>query len=716
MRSKKRSQGNSGFHQEKYEQSIEFLLNDTPHRLFKAKEIAQQLGISQQEYTKFRAVLGAMVRDGRIIKFKKNRYCKGQKISEAVGKLRVKSQGFGFVLRDAGEDIFINQKNMGLAMHEDIVRVRLFAKYEGRSPEGEILEVVERTRTKIVGVYRRGRRLGFVVPDEIKIQRDIFIPDADNNGAKSGQKVVAQIVEWEHKHMNPTGKIVEVLGFADEPGVDVLSILHDFELPIAFPQVVEDEARTWPTEIPNKELSRRFDLRRLTTFTIDPTDAKDFDDAVSLETLSDGNFRLGVHIADVSHFVRPGSELDKEARERGTSVYLVDRVVPMLPERLSSDLCSLQAERDRLTMSVLMQMSPAGDLLSYEIRESVIQSYRRFDYQTVQDIIEGKTDDELGAIIRQMYSLSQALIRKRQKRGAIDIDSLEVDVELDEQGYPVTIHKRERLDSHRLIEEFMLLANNTVAAHVATMLADRFQEPPIFVYRIHEKPDKEKVAELMALLHAFGFQTELPKRITPHFFRKILTQIANHPAAVVLQDGVLRAMMKARYTTENLGHFALAMKNYTHFTSPIRRYPDLMVHRLLKRYLNSPSDSDRPDFAALEETCKLATEREIRAQEAERESLKMKQVEYMERHLGEVFNGVISRVMNFGIFVEIPELLVEGLVHVSNLGDDYYIFDDKKFCLIGQHHGKVFRLGDKVKVRVTRVAKNERLVDFVLVG
>ena len=691
------------------------LLINEPHHLFKAKEIAQRLGIPQHEYSLLRSILRAMVQDGSIIKIKKNRYCKGRKVAEAVGKLRVSSHGYGFLIREDGEDIFISQKNMGLALHQDMVRVRLFAKYEGKSPEGEIIEVIKRARNNIVGIYRRGRRLGFVVPDEIKIQHDIFIPDADTQGAQTGQKVVAQIVEWEHEHLNPTGKVVEVLGFPDESGVDVLSILHDFELPIAFPQSVVDEAQALPDEIPSQEITRRLDLRNLETFTIDPADAKDFDDAVSLEALPDGNFRLGVHIADVSHFVRPGSELDKEARERGTSVYLIDRVVPMLPERLCTELSSLQPERDRLTMSVLMHISPTGDVLSYEIRESVIQSRKRFNYDQVQAIIEQKADDELGATIQQMHAFSQALIAKRKKRGSIDIDSFEVDVELDEQGYPVTIHKRERLDSHRLIEEFMLLANHTIASHVAMTLADRFPEQPPFVYRIHEKPDKEKIAELVNLLRAFGLQIELPKRMTTRFFQKILTQIANHPAAVVLEDGVLRAMMKARYTTENLGHFALAMKHYTHFTSPIRRYPDLMVHRLLKRYMNSSTISDWPDETILEETCKLATEREIRAQEAERESVKMKQVEYMERHLGEVFRGVISRVMNFGIFVEIPEMLIEGLVHVSNLGDDYYVFDEKNFCLIGQNSGKIYRLGDRVKVRVSRVAKNERLVDFSLV-
>jgi len=657
-----------------------------------------------------------MVNDGRIIKLKKNRYCKGQKVAEATGQLRVSSQGYGFVARADGDDIFISQKNMGLAFHKDIVRVRLLAKYEGKSPEGEIIEVIERARKNIVGIYRRGRRLGFVVPDQVRIQRDIFIPDANSKGAQSGQKVVAQIEEWEHEHLNPTGKIVKVLGLPDDPGVDVLSILHDFELPTDFPQSVIDAAHALSDEIPSQELSHRLDLRDLETFTIDPIDAKDFDDAISLETLPDGNYRLGVHIADVSHFVRPHTELDKEARERGTSVYLVDRVMPMLPEHLSTNLCSLQPQCDRLTLSVMINISPAGEVESYEIHESIIRSRKRLDYEQAQAIIDGKANHELGGTIRKMHTLSQELIRKRHKRGSIDIDSLEVDVELDDSGNPVKIHKRQRLDSHRLIEEFMLLANHTIASHVALTLAESMQESPPFVYRSHEKPDKEKINELITLLRAFSIKAEPPKRITSRYFQKLQEHFINHPAVDVLEDALLRTMMKARYTTENLGHFALALKYYTHFTSPIRRYPDLIVHRLLKRYLKNDSLSDWPNLAGLEETCRLATEREIRATEAERESVKMKQVEYMERHLGEVFHGVISRVTNFGIFIELPEMLIEGLVHISNLGDDYYVFDEKRFSLIGQYRGKVYRLGNRVKVRVARVAKNERLVDFALVS
>ncbi len=692
-------------------QILDFLEQHRGHG-YKAKELARALGIPQASYVRFRNLLKEMADEGEIRKGRHAKYSKRAPSAEIVGRLHVKTQGYGFVIADDGTEVFVSQRNMGTAFHQDRVRVRLFATRKGDSPEGKIVEVVERARENIVGTYRRGKRFGFVVPDEVKIQWDILVDDLDSMGAVSGQKVVVQITEWEHEQANPIGKVVRVLGFPDEPGVDVASVAYSFDLPLEFPASVEKEAERLPERIPEAELSRRLDLRELEMFTIDPAEAKDFDDAVSLEELENGNLRLGVHIADVSFYVKEGSAIDREARKRGTSVYLVDRVIPMLPERLSNQLCSLRPEEDRLAFSVLMEVTEKGDLVNYEIRESVIRSDRRYTYEEVQDILDGRREDEHGAVLRRMHALSRALISKRHRRGGIDFDTAEVEIELDAEGVPVTIRRKKRLDSHRLIEEFMLLANETVARHVGVNLARKTGTAFPFVYRVHEKPSEEKMTAFLQLLRAFGVEAAPPTQIRPRYFQRLVEQVADEEIGVIVQDAMIRAMMKARYSTENVGHFGLAYRYYTHFTSPIRRYPDLMVHRLLKRYARH---GGAVSVGNLEETCELATRREIVAMEAERESVKLKQVEYMEQHVGEVFEGVIARVVPFGMFVELPQFLVDGLVHVSEMGDDYFSFDPDRFALIGERSGRVFRLGDKVKVEVTRADKNQRLLDFKLV-
>ncbi|MDZ7339115.1 MAG: ribonuclease R [candidate division KSB1 bacterium] len=706
--------------QEDFTAQVEALLSQQPQRTFKAKEIARRLGVSQDRYQFLRAALRQLVATGAIVKYPRNRYGKGRSAQEVTGVLRVKTQGYGFVVRDdGGEDVFISERNMGLALHQDRVRVRLFAQTRGRSPEGKVVEVLARARQNIVGTYKRGRKYGFVVPDELKIPHDIYVHDADAMGAQPGQKVVVQIVNWEHEKLNPEGHIVEVLGFPDQTGVDVLSVARAFDLSESFPPEVEEEAASLPADIPAEELARRLDLRQRVLFTIDPPDAKDFDDAVSLESLDNGHLLLGVHIADVSWYVTPGGAIDREARRRGTSVYLVDRAIPMLPERLSSQLCSLVPDQDRLAYSVLMELTPAGDLVQYQFRESVIRSRRRYTYEEVQELLDGARSDQFAPVLQEMRALSRSLIAKRQRRGSVDLDAPEVQVILDSAGRPVEIRPRPRLDSHRLIEEFMLLANETVARHVGVFLRrqeDGQLEPP-FVYRIHEKPDRQKMNEFLSFAAAFGVVVQEPPRLTPRFFQKLLTQVTGLDAEPIIRDAMLRAMMKARYSTENVGHFGLAYKHYTHFTSPIRRYPDLMVHRLLKEYQHHQAKEVAlgVDRDALEADCRLASEREVVAQEAERESVKMKQVEYMAGHIGDVYKGVISRIVPFGIFVELTTLLVEGLIHITELGDDYYVHDPVRHAMIGQRRGRVFRVGDTVTVRVARVDENQRLIDFALV-
>lgn len=695
---------------------VEKILSKQPHRTFKPKELAHRVGVPKPQYRDFRDQLKKMAAEGELARYKGNRFGHIKRATMIEGELHVKTQGYGFLITEEGEeDVFISQKNMGTALNKDTVRVQLFAQSRGRSREGRVVEVLKRARQNIVGTYKKTKRYGFVIPDDLKITKDIFVHESDSANAKDGQKVVAKIVEWPDERANPEGEITEVLGYPDDPGVDVISVVKAFDLPTDFPKHVLKEAERIPTDIPAKEARRRLDLRDTICITIDPEDAKDFDDAVSIRKLKNGNLELGVHIADVSHYVREKDTIDKEALTRGTSIYLVDRVIPMLPEKLSNEICSLRPDEDRLTLSCIMEVTPKGHVTHHKIRESIIRSKRRFSYEQVQDIIRGKSKDPFSEDIRLMHELSQSLIKRRQKLGSLDFDLPEVKVELDDNGTPIAIKKRERFDSHRLVEEFMLLANETVTRHVAVEMAGRGRVPP-FIYRIHEEPAQEKMDDFRKFVKVLGFNLDPNKKVTAKLLGDFLKDIAGKPEEALIEDLMLRSLMKAKYSTQNLGHFGLAFKYYTHFTSPIRRYPDLAVHRLLKEYQNGfDFEQAKQKEQRLEKIANTASEREVVALEAERESIKMKQVEYMQRHLGDEFDGIISGVVPFGIFVEITDLLVEGLVHISDLEDDYYIHDDKNYQLIGQSKNRAYRLGDKVRVKVVRVDEDERIVDFVLV-
>lgn len=697
---------------------ISAFLQRNPQKSYKAKELARELGVAKSDYLEVRKALRALAADGKLLKLKKNRYAGLSKAAMATGILRVNSQGNGFLVRDdGGDDVYISAKNRGSALHKDRVQVRLLAAIAGDRQEGVVVDVLSRSRSSIVGTFRWGKHYAFVVPDDIKIQTDIIIPEPESSGAQDGHKVVAVIDAWPHAHLNPEGHITHVLGFGDEPGVDILSIVHGFDLNPEFPDKVLHEVEKYQPAPLDIKASGRLDCRDWQVFTIDPADAKDFDDAVSLQKLDNGNWQLGVHIADVSDYVVPGSATDAEALRRGTSIYLVDRVIPMLPERLSNELCSLKQGEDKLCFSVLLELTPAADLVNYACRESVINSKKRFSYEEAQALIDGGLQNPLALTLRAMLDLSRKMIKKREQRGSIDFESMEIKVRLDEAGHPVELTRRERLATHRLIEEFMLLANETVARHVGETMAEEMQRTLPFVYRIHDKPPKADVMELLKLAKLFGFNMDAPKRITPHFFQRLSREFQRSPASVVLQDALLRAMTKAKYGTENVGHFGLAYKYYTHFTSPIRRYPDLMVHRLLKAYLADPQGTaEGPLTDQLETRCKSNSESEVRAQEAERASIKLKQIEYMESHIGDVHEGFICRIVSFGIFVTLPEFMIDGLIHISDLGDDYYIYEESKYQLTGRHSGKTYRLGERVRVRISRVDRNERLVDFVLVS
>ncbi len=693
-----------------------YLAQNAP-KAYKAKELAKNLNISKTIYLKFRQTLKQLVADGKIIRFPKGRFGLPQSTPEVEGELHVKTQGYGFLRReDGGEDVYINLKNMGIALHKDRVLVKLLAIRSGEMPEGVVIKVLERARSQIVGIYRRGKKIGFVVPDDIKIMKDILVSDEDALNAQNGQKVVVEIRNWEHANKSPEGVITEILGFPTDRGVEMESIVRSFGLPHKFSDKLNEQAESIPGATPADELARRLDLRNEIVFTIDPEDSKDFDDAVSLKKLGNGNWQLGVHIADVSYYVQPNSELDQEAQKRGTSVYLVDRVIPMLPEHLSNQICSLKPDEERLTFSVIMELSSSGRLLNSEFHQSVIKSKKRFTYEEVQAIIENQLESpEFKETIHTMHELSQKLTRSRMEYGSLDFDIPEPKIILDEQGVPIDIKIRERKDSHRLIEEFMLLANRVVAQYIGITLSKQVNQTLPFVYRIHEKPDSVKIQNFIEFVNALGYEFSAAKSTRPKAIQTFLAGIEKEQDRKLINQILLRSLMKAKYTTQNVGHFGLAFKYYTHFTSPIRRYPDLMVHRLLKAYLKSPH-ADNVDFKLkmLEQQCKHATEREIKAMEAERASVKLKQVEFIEKFIGETFDGIISGVVTFGIFVEIPQYFIDGLIHVNDLEPDFYVLDEKKYCLTGQSTGKIYRLGDPVQVKVARVNKDEKLIDFTL--
>lgn len=637
-----------------------------------------------------------------------------------VGTLSMTRRGFGFVKLDgSAEEIYISERFLGTALHGDKVVVALFAipqkrkrREESAKLEGEIVEILERGSTTLVGELAKSHHFYLVKPDDERINRDVYIATDDLNGASLGDKVVVKLLPWENPAHNPEGVVLEVLGKAGDARVEVLSVAHHFNLPMSFPEEVEAEARAFPETISSHDVKGRRDLRGTLCVTIDPEDAKDFDDAVSFEPLSNGSFRLGVHIADVSHYVKAGSALDGEALMRGTSVYMVNEVIPMLPERLSNNLCSLRPNVDRLTYSVLAEVTEDGEIGDYEITKSVIHSARRFTYEEVQAILEaGK--GELSEMLLPLHRFAKTLTKQRRKKGSIDFDTGEAKFKFDAQGFPSAIIKKVRLDAHRLVEECMLLANKIVAQHVGKVKRDEHAKP--FIYRVHDVPDPSRLEDLANFVKQFGYSLDAKQGVTALQLQKLLDKVKGSEVESVINEVALRSMAKAVYSEKNVGHFGLAFKYYTHFTSPIRRYPDLVVHRLLHEYEHGIKPQRREELAKrLPAICKQSSERERVAVEAERESVKVMQVEYMKRHVGDEFDGVIAGVTNFGMFVKINDLLVEGLIRMRDLDDDYYLYDEKRYQLKGRSRGRVYRLGDKVRVRVVSVDPETREIDFAV--
>ncbi len=701
--------------QNPYLEKILNFLQKKRGKSYTTKEISRSLNVSKSTYYLYREALQELLKSGKIVRIKGRRYTVPSVLHRVRGTIQLTRKGFGFVLDErTGDEIFIPAQYLNTALNGDLVEVQLFAVSRGKNKEGQVVSVLRRARTTFVGTYHRSEYYGFVVPDNMKVYRDFYVQPKNDLNAKDGQKVVVEFLKWETSALNPEGRIIEILGYPDEPGVDVASLVRDFELPLHFPRKVIEEAERIKFKLTPEMLAERLDLRDELIFTIDPPDAKDFDDAISLTKLPDGQYQLGVHIADVSFFVNEGSEIDKEALKRGTSVYLVDRVVPMLPERLSNELCSLQPHKARLTFSCIMNINENGDVTDYVLKPSIIQSKRRFTYEEVQSIIDDlHSDDPYAVVLREMRDFSQKLRQIRLSKGSIDFETPEVRFELDHLGRPVKITPIEHLQSHELIEEFMLMANQTVAKHIQRI--SEKGKPRPFIYRVHERPDSEKLDHFQHFLNALGHPVVIPRQVTPKQFQEIIHSVARTRDEILIKEVALRTMMKANYSIKNIGHFGLAFDYYTHFTSPIRRYPDLMVHRLLKMYDNPVSLKQLRSLKKhLKKVADISSERERVALDAERESIKLKQVEWIADHVGEEFEGIISGVTAYGIFVQIIPYLIEGLVRIEDMQDDFYIYDEKTYSLTGKEFNRVYRLGDEVRIIVKNVDFESRQVDFLL--
>lgn len=629
------------------------------------------------------------------------------------GKVDMKSTGKAYISSPTLDtDVFIAANNTGTAFHGDIVKVRLFPQRKDRKIEGKIISIVKRDRTQYVGVFQRAKKIAFVIPDGENMPTDFLIPLEDSMNAQNGEKVVVELVEWSENAKNPVGKIVEVLGKPGDNDVEMISILVNNAFPAHFPESVEREAEKISRDIPESEIQKRRDFRPVTTFTIDPADAKDFDDALSLQFLPDGTCEVGVHIADVSYYVHPKTLMDDEAYDRGTSVYLVDRTIPMLPEALSNDMCSLQPNVDRLCFSAVFVLDDNAKVLKQWFGKTIIHSDRRLNYEEAQDIIEGKKDD-LSKIILKLDSLAKKLREDRYKKGSIDFGSKEVKFKLDETGKPVEVIFKESKDSNKLIEDFMLLANRKVAERIQKFKKHPQDETKPFVYRIHDKPNESKLMQFSDFIGKMGYKLNLTnKKTVSSSLNKLFVDIKGKGEENMIETIAVRTMAKAIYSTKNIGHYGLAFDFYTHFTSPIRRYPDLMVHRLLFEYLNNSKATVNKDD--LEEKCIHCSDMEKRAADAERDSTKLKQMEFMADQVGKTFSGLISGVSKWGIFVELDICKAEGLIRLENMKDDFYYLDEENYQVIGHQSNKAYKLGDKINVVIQNIDLQKKQMDLAI--
>lgn len=690
-------------------QLIADVFQGTKNKPLNYKQVASRLNISDDESK--RAIRDIMIEEatyGNLKETSKGKYILRELKTILTGRVDLTADGSAYIVPEdeVGDDIYVAPRKLRNALHGDRVKVHAYESRKGRKKEGEVLEIIERARDTYTGLLKVSSRVAFLIADDRKMLQDIFIPLDDLNGARDGQKAVVSIVEWPEGSKNPVGKVIHILGFQGENDTEMNAILADYGFPLSFPKNVEKEAKALPEEIPHTEIKNRRDFRDKLTFTIDPADAKDFDDALSFEKLDNGHFEVGIHIADVSHFVKEGSDLDQEAYERGTSVYLVDRTIPMLPERLSNNLCSLKPHIDRLCFSVVIELNSHATVINQWFGKTVIHSNQRLSYEDAQKQIETR-EGSLSNELTILNDLAHKLRNQRFKAGAISFETVETKFKLDKKGKPIGVYIRERQDAHKLIEEFMLLANKRVAEYIG-----KEKKKSTFVFRSHDSPNEVTLSNFAQFAERFGHKINMTSdRAIAHSLNHLMHDIEGKKEQNVLTQLAIRSMAKAIYTTENTSHYGLGFDFYTHFTSPIRRYPDIMVHRLLDRYLQNGSSVNKE---AYEKMSIHVSQMEKKAADAERASIKYKQAEYLQDQIGEVFLGLISGLTEWGMYVEIEENKCEGMIRLRDMHDDFYELDEKNYALIGKRNKKKYQLGDEVKVEVKSVDLAKRQIDFKL--
>lgn len=701
--------------------SVKDLFRQNPKSSFNYKQVAGRLGIVDRSGKDLlRNIIGQLFMSEELIMGKRGKYQINIQSPEftrelktkVVGTVDMKQTGKAYVIpEDHSEDIFISATNTYHALHGDKVEVFLFPKRKGHKPEGQIIEIIRRSKRQFVGTLEISKNFAFLRPDSTSMPIDLFIPLSKINGAKNRQKVVAVITDWPEQSANPFGEVKAILGKPGEDQVEMQSILAEIDFPLAFSKKAEQEAAAFQSDISSEEVQRRRDFRKVFTITIDPEDAKDFDDAISLRAMETGHWEVGVHIADVSWYVKPGSVIDQEARERGTSVYMVGRTIPMLPERLSNGLCSLKEGEDRLCFSAVFEMDEEGRIYQEWIGKTVINSNRRFSYEEVQRIIEGE-GHEYREEIMILNKIAGKLRAERFRKGSFNFETQEVRFRLDKTGRPLEIFLREMKDSNKLIEDFMLLANRKVAEWVGSKKDDR--NCKTFVYRVHDTPNPEKLENFTQFLGRLGYKIKVSsKKTLAASFNRLFNDIKGTGTETMIETIAIRTMAKAYYSTNNIGHYGLAFQNYTHFTSPIRRYPDLMVHRILYKYLQHEPSVNKDEYEVL---CEHASEMERRAVEAERMSVKYKQAEFMFDKIGQEYDALVSGVSKWGIFAEITGTKCEGMIRLRDLVDDFYFLDEENYQIIGQRYGNRFKLGDKLRIRVKRIDLSRKQMDYDLVS